>query len=176
MRRLADLIDTMNDRIGRALAWASLAMVVVQFAVVLMRYVFGVGSIWLQESLIYLFGLQFTAMAGATLLKDGHVRVDVFYRPASPRAKAAVDLAGSLVLLLPMCLAIGWIALPYVGKSWAILEGSAETSGIPAVFVLKTGVLLFAVLTALQGVSLAARAALALRGDPAALRRFGAEG
>jgi TRAP-type mannitol/chloroaromatic compound transport system permease small subunit len=126
----------------------------------------------MQESLVYLFGLQFTAMSGATLLADGHVRVDIFYRPAGPRLRAAVDLVGAVVLLLPLCAVVAWSAFPYVASSWAILEGSRESAGIPAVFVLKTGILVFAAVTGLQGVSLAIRAILALRGDAAALDRF----
>ncbi|MEJ1160228.1 TRAP transporter small permease subunit [Prosthecomicrobium sp. N25] len=175
MGAIADAIDAVNRRVGRVFAWASLALVLVQFTVVVMRYVFGIGSIWLQESLVYLFGLQFTLMAGATLLADGHVRVDILYRPAGPRARAAVDLAGSLLFLLPLAGVVLWTGLPYVTKSWAILEGSRETSGIPALFLLKSGILAFTVLTGLQGVSLAIRAVQALRGEAVGLARFGGD-
>ena len=86
------------------------------------------------------------------------MRVDVFYADASPRAKAMIDLAGSLLLLLPFALVLVWLGVPYAARSWAILERSQETSGLPLVFVLKTLIPLFALLMALQGVAQAIRA------------------
>ena len=79
------------------------------------------------------------------------MRVDVFYASASPRVKAWVDLLGALLLLLPFCIAIVWFSWPYVARSWAILERSRETSGLPLVFALKTLIPLFAAMLALQG-------------------------
>ena len=73
------------------------------FAVVLLRYVLGVGSIWLQESILYAHAALFLLAAAWTLKEGGHVRVDVFYASASPRVKAWVDLLGALLLLLPFC-------------------------------------------------------------------------
>ncbi len=133
-------------------------MVVVQFAVVVLRYVFGIGSIWLSESIIYGHAALFMLAAAWTLREGGHVRVDVFYADAMPRTRALIDLCGALFLLLPFMLVLAWFALPYVARSWAILETSPETSGIPAVFLLKTLIPLFAMLMALQGIAQAIRA------------------
>lgn len=160
---LADLIDRLNTAIGRAAAWGVLFVVVVQFAVVLLRYLFGKGSIWLSESIFYANATMFLLAAAWTLIQGGHVRVDVFYAEASPRTKAWVDLAGALLLLLPFMLVLAWFAYPYVGRSWATFEASRETSGLPAVFLLKTLIPVFALLMALQGVAQAIRAAHALR-------------
>jgi TRAP-type mannitol/chloroaromatic compound transport system permease small subunit len=164
MLRLADRIDRFNGAIGRAAAWAALFIVILQFAVVLLRYLLGIGSIWLTESIIYGHAALFTLAAAWTLRDDGHVRVDVFYAEASPRTKAWVDPCGSLLLLLPFMLVLLWFALPYVARSWAILERSRETSGLPIVFLLKTLIPAFALMMALQGVAQAIRAADALRG------------
>jgi|SRR3954468_5539489 TRAP-type mannitol/chloroaromatic compound transport system permease small subunit len=161
---LAERIDRLNTVIGRAASWCALAIVLIGFAVVLLRYVLGLGSIWLQESILYAHAALFLLAAAWTLREGGHVRVDVFYADASPRAKAWVDLVGTLLLLLPFCLAILWFSLPYVERSWAILERSRESSGLPLVFLLKTLIPAFAVLLALQGVAQAIRAALILRG------------
>ena len=161
---LARTIDGVNERIGRAAAWLALVMVLLQFTVVVMRYVFGVGSIFMQEGVIYLHAALFLAGAGYTLLHGGHVRVDIFYRDATPRRKALVDLLGTLLFLLPVCVVIGWASAPYVAQSWDTLEGSRETSGIPAVFVLKSLILLFVVLITLQGVSLVLHSILTLAG------------
>jgi TRAP-type mannitol/chloroaromatic compound transport system permease small subunit len=164
MLSMADRIDRLNAAIGRAAAWAALFIVLVQFAVVVLRYVFGQGSIWLTEGIVYGQGVLIMLAAAWTLREGGHVRVDVFYERASERVQAWVNLAGALLLLLPFMLVLAWFAMPYVSRSWAILERSRETSGIPAVFLLKTLIPLFAVLMALQGVSQAIRAAHALRG------------
>lgn len=164
LRALYRSIDRLNDTVGRGVAWLALIMVLIQFTVVVMRYVFGVGSIWMQESVTYMHGLLFMLGAGYTLLHGGHVRVDIFYREAAARARAKVDLAGALVFLLPVCVLVFWTSWPYVAKAWAVQEGSLETSGIQAVYLLKTTLLAFAVLVGLQGVSLAVRSALVLVG------------
>src|SRR3954451_6761268 len=164
---LADRIDRLTTAIGRAASWCALAIVLIGFAVVLLRYVLGLGSIWLQESIIYAHAALFLLAAAWTLRDGGHVRVDVFYADASPRAKAWIDLLGALLLLLPFALAIIWFALPYVERSWVILERSRETSGLPLVFLLKTLIPAFALLLTLQGVSQIIRAAAFLSPHPA---------
>jgi TRAP-type mannitol/chloroaromatic compound transport system permease small subunit len=161
-------IDRLTATIGRAVMWCALAMVVVQVVVVLMRYVLGVGSIWLSEAIIYAHATLFMGAAAWTLQQGGHVRVDIFYADASPRSRAVVDLIGALGLLLPFCCVLAWFGLPYAGRSWAILERSREASGLPLVFLLKTLIPLFAVLLGLQGIAQAIRAALVLAGAAAA--------
>lgn len=99
-------IDRLNEAIGKAVSWLTLAMVLVTFAAVVLRYGFSLGWIWLQESYIWMHGIVFMLGAGYTLLHDGHVRVDLFYRDARPRYKAWVNLAGSVVLLLPMVVVV----------------------------------------------------------------------
>ena len=117
------------------------------------------GSIWLPESILYGHAALFMLAAAWTLQEGGHVRVDVFYAEASPRAQGAGSISlGALLLLLPFMLALALaVALPYVARSWAILERSRETSGLPLVFLLKTLIPLFALLLALQGVAQAIR-------------------
>ncbi|MDP6173515.1 MAG: TRAP transporter small permease subunit [Rhodospirillales bacterium] len=135
---LRHIIDALNSTVGSLVAWAALGMVLVQFTVVIGRYIFGVNFIWMQESVIYLHGLVFMLGAGYTLLHDGHVRVDIWYRDASPRFRSRVDLVGGALFLLPVCILIWGFSWPYVVNSWTVLEGSMETSGIPAVFALKS--------------------------------------
>jgi TRAP-type mannitol/chloroaromatic compound transport system permease small subunit len=164
---LADAIDRLTMAIGRTVAWASLFVVLMQFAVVLMRYVLGVGSLWLQESVIYGHAALLMLAAAWTLREGGHVRVDIFYADASPRIKATIDLLGALCLLLPFAIALGVLSVPYVARSWSIFERSRETSGLPLVFLLKTLIPLFALLLAMQGVSQVIRAgAVLFSADP----------
>lgn len=172
MRALADLIDRVNKSIGRTVMWFALFIVLIQFAVVVMRYVFGVGSIFAQESITYLHGFLFMLAAAYTLLADGHVRVDIFYRDAHPRKKAMINLVGAIVLMIPVCVLIFWTSFPYVMASWAALEGSPETSGIQARYIHKTAILAFALMMALQGVSMVIRSWLALGGDELELEKL----
>ena len=162
MTALADRIDRLVSGIGRAAAWLILVVVLLQFVLVVARYLFGIGSIWLSETVIYAHAAVFMLAAAWTLRAEGHVRVDVFYGEASGRTKALIDLAGAVLLLLPFMLVLLWLSVPYAARSWAILEHSQEASGLPLVFVLKTLIPVFAVLMALQGVAQAIRAATVL--------------
>jgi TRAP-type mannitol/chloroaromatic compound transport system permease small subunit len=161
-------IDRLTAAVGRAVMWCLVGMVVVQVVVVLMRYVLGLGSIWLSETIFYAHAALFMGAAAWTLQQGGHVRVDIFYAGASPRVRALVDLVGALALLLPFAGVLAWFALPYVARSWAILERSPEASGLPLVFLLKTLIPLFALLLGLQGLAQAARAWLVLANPAAA--------
>jgi TRAP-type mannitol/chloroaromatic compound transport system permease small subunit len=162
--KFARRIDFFTAAIGRAVAWLALVVVVLQFALVLARYLFGLGSIWLTETVLYANAALFLLASAWTLQAGGHVRVDVFYAQASARTKARIDLIGALLLLIPFALVLLWLSVPYAERSWAILERSQETSGLPLLFVLKTLIPLFAVLMALQGVAQAIRALNVLSG------------
>jgi TRAP-type mannitol/chloroaromatic compound transport system permease small subunit len=163
MTALADRIDRLTSLIGRAAAWSCLFIVLAQFAVVLLRYGFGTGSAKLTESIIYGHAALFMLAAAWTLRENGHVRVDIFYADAPPRRKALVDLLGALLLLIPFALSLFILSLPYVARSWSILERSRETSGLPLVWLLKALIPAFALLLVLQGISQALRALHALR-------------
>lgn len=165
LTQFAGRIDRLTTAIGRAVAWLALVIVLLQFALVLARYAFGLGSIWLTETIIYGHAALFMLAAAWTLRAGGHVRVDVFYAQAKPRTKAVIDLAGSLLLLLPFALVLLWLSLPYAARSWAVLERSQESSGLPLVFLLKSFIPLFALLMALQGVAQAVRALTFLRNE-----------
>ena len=158
-------VDRWNEIIGQGVAWLTLAMVLIAFVVVILRYVYAIGWVWMQESYVWLHGVVFMVGAGYTLLHNGHVRVDVIYRPASPRYKAIIDLLGSLLLLLPVVVMVFLVSFDYVIASWSKLEESREAGGLPGLFLLKTVILVFCGLMTLQGLSLAARSLLILCGD-----------
>jgi TRAP-type mannitol/chloroaromatic compound transport system permease small subunit len=161
---IAGTIDRLAAAIGRAVAWLALFIVLAEFALVIGRYVFDFGSIRLSESVIYAHAALFLLAAAWTLQAGGHVRVDVFYASASRRTRAMIDLIGAVVLLLPFALALLWLSVPYAAQSWAILERSQESSGLPLVFVLKSFIPLFALFMLLQGIAQAIRALGALHG------------
>jgi len=163
-KALAPVFSSVTRSVGRAVMQLLLMMALVQFAVVVLRYVFGVNYIFMQESITYMHGAVFLLAAGYALLTDDHVRVDIFYREAPVNRKAIVDLLGTYLLLFPICLLLLWTASPYVANSWAVGEGSPEASGIQGVYILKSCIPAFAVLLAMAGFANAARAGDVLRG------------
>ena len=152
-RRIAAGIDALSEAIGRAAAWLSLLLVVVMITIVVLRYGLQMGSVALQESVMYINGALFVFGAGYTLKAQRHVRVDIFYSRLSVRGKAMVDCAGALLFLLPAVGFIFFISWDYVALAWRIREGSPETSGLPLVYLLKSLILVLAALLALQGIA-----------------------
>lgn len=149
---------------GRAVAWLTLAMTLLSFGIVVLRYGFNQGWIWLQESVTYLHAAVFMLAAAWTLQTDDHVRVDILYRERSARYKAAVNLAGTVLFLAPvsvLLLVVGW---DYVAASWATREVSREAGGLPLVWLLKTLILALPALLLLQSWVTARQAFFELRG------------
>jgi TRAP-type mannitol/chloroaromatic compound transport system permease small subunit len=137
---------------GKAAAWLTLVMVLLTFAIVILRYGFNLGWIWLQESLTYLHVTVFTVVSAWTLQQDGHVRVDIFYTSMPDHKRALVDLLGTLLFLVPFCLFVMVTAGPYVATSWKLLEDSREAGGLPLVFLLKSLILIMPALLLGQSV------------------------
>jgi TRAP-type mannitol/chloroaromatic compound transport system permease small subunit len=156
-------IDLLNEHIGRAVAWLALLMVLVQFTVVVLRYVFGVGFIPMQESILFMHSIVFLVAAGYTLLHDGHVRVDIFYGSARPKTKAIVDFFGVIVFLWPLCAVMTWKSWVYVAAAVRVWEGSPEGTFMPF-WALKATILAFPLLLALQGFSMATNALFVMTG------------
>lgn len=166
VKQLKVYIDRLNEIIARALGWLTFAMVVVTCTLVVLRYIFNAGNlVFLQELTIYLHASIFMLGAAWVLKRDGHVRVDVFYRRASERTRAWVNSVGTLVFLFPVAFFLLFSSHSFVKRSWQILESSSEPGGIPAVFLLKTLIPLMALLLILQGVAELIRAATWLAND-----------
>ena len=157
MERLANTLDTINEYVAIAVRWLVLLMVLIQFAIVVGRYVFGVNFIAAQESVLYLHSTLFMLAAGYTLLVDKHVRVDVFYAKASEKTRRRIDIFGHVFFLMPTMLAVLYWSWPSVMNSWKILEGPISVGGIKAVFLMKTLIPAFCVLVLLQSIALLIR-------------------
>jgi TRAP-type mannitol/chloroaromatic compound transport system permease small subunit len=168
--RLAGWLDRVNRSIGVIVAWLALAMVLVTFVVVVLRYLFDSGSIALQESVTYMYAILFMLGAAYTLQQDGHVRVDILYQRFSRRGRAWVDLLGTLFLLTPVSVFLLLSSWGYVADAWSIREGSREAGGIPGVWLLKTLLVVMPLLMLLQGLIWVLRNGLFLAGVEAALR------
>ena len=160
------LLDRISSITGKAAAWLTLSMVIVTFIVVIMRYVFDAGLIWVQESVVWMHAVVFMLGAAYTLRAEEHVRVDIFYRSMSERRRAWVNLIGVITFLLPLCAFLAWASFDFVALSWSIGESSRESGGLPYPFVplLKSVLLLMPLAVSLQGLSMFARSIKTLRG------------
>ncbi len=162
---VSSLIDRISISIGRATAWLTLAMVLVTFLIVIMRYVFDSGFIWLQESLVWMHATVFMLGAAYTLQMEEHVRVDIFYRDMNERRRAWVDFIGVVLFVFPLCAFFILTALSYAGASWRLHEVSLNAGGLPypAIPLLKTILIVMPIAVALQGLSLLLRSLRTIR-------------
>jgi TRAP-type mannitol/chloroaromatic compound transport system permease small subunit len=160
------VIDRLSVATGHAAAWLTLLMVIATFVIVVLRYVFDTGVIWLQESVTWMHAAVFMLGAAYTLQRDEHVRVDIFYRTMTARRKAVVDLFGVIFFIVPLCFFFIFEASDYVASSWSIREVSRDAGGLPYPFVplLKSALIVMPVAVLLQGVSMALKAISTLRG------------
>lgn len=160
-----DVLERINVLIGRSVAWLTLVMVLVTFVIVVLRYLFDSGWIWLQESVTWMHAAVFMLAAAYTLAREEHVRVDVFYSRFPPRIRGLVDAAGTLLLLIPVTVFIIFESWGYVAISWQIHESSAEAGGLiyPFPSILKSMIPAMAVMLLFQGLVLLARSIQKIR-------------
>ena len=150
--KIINNINNMNRKIGKLFSWSLLLMVLLTVIIVVLRYIFNIGFIWMQELVRYLYASVFMLCAAYTLAEDEHVRVDIFYSKLNEKNKSLVNFLGSLIFLIPFCLATLFYSFTYVLNSWAQLEGSLEERGLHAVYLLKTLIWLFSITLLLQAI------------------------
>jgi TRAP-type mannitol/chloroaromatic compound transport system permease small subunit len=162
---LSKFLDAFSIRVGHAVSWLTLLMVLVTFVIVVLRYVFGTGLIWLQESLTWMHAAVFMLGAAYTLQREEHVRVDIFYRKMTDKQRAWVNLLGVLIFVFPMCAFFVYESVDYVAASWSLREVSRNSGGLPypAVPMLKSVLVIMPVAVALQGLALLSRAVQVIR-------------
>ena len=155
VKAIIQLIDLINEWVGRSVSWLLVIMVLNVFFVVVLRYIFSYGAIWMQELYVWNHSIVFLLGAGYTLLHNGHVRIDLIYRTASSKYKSIIDIFGSIFFAIPVIYCIFLKSLPMVQRSWGVLEKSAEAGGLPGLFLFKSVLLVFCILFGLQFISLA---------------------
>ncbi len=163
--RLLKRLDQFAEWTGQGLSLLVLVLVVAVFGVVIRRYGLQLPTTLWQEVGQYTHAILFMGALAYTLKRDGHVRVDVFYRPAPPKVKALINLIGTLLFLLPFCVFMWHMSWGYVATSWSLWERSRETGGLPFVYLLKTMLLVAPGLLILQGIAEVLRALLTLGGN-----------
>jgi len=150
--KLSQLIDWLNERVGKGAFWLVLIMTLISAGNATYRFIFNDSSNGMLEIQWYLFAAIFLMCSPYTLQKNEHVRIDVLSSKLSPRGLAVIDIIGTLFFLLPMVIAVMWLSLPLVAESYRIHEYSANAGGLirwPVKILLPIG---FALL-ALQGIS-----------------------
>ena len=164
LEKICQWIDALNTWVGNFVAWATAVVVVVVFVDVVMRYAFQVSFVFTQELEWHLFAFIFLMGAGNTLLKDGHVRVDIFYQRASAKTQAWINLIGVIFFLIPGCYMIIATSFNFVYNAWAVMEGSPDPGGIPFRFLLKACIPAGVILVLLQGISLGIKSLFTITG------------
>ncbi len=157
MKAIIEKIETANKAIGVVASWCALAMMLFQMIAVLLRYVFSYGLITFQEAVVYCHAILFMLGAAYVLQLNEHVRVDVIYANLGRTTRRRIDIIALVFFVLPVAAVIAWFGLPYVARSWATLEASRQSGGIPAIFLLKTTIVVFAMSVGLQAICTAAR-------------------
>jgi len=140
-------------------------MVVTTFLIVVLRYIFGFGFVWLQEFLIWMHGAIFMLGISYTMSADEHVRVDILYRSFARKTQLWVNFFGSLLLVFPFCVFLFKISWDFVLLSWSVKEISRDAGGLPypGLPLLKTMLLIMPALIGIQSISIFIRTTLALK-------------
>ena len=162
LARFVRLVEGLTRAVGEVAAWLILVVVGVCAVVAVARYGFGFGRIWLQELYVVAFGVSFMLMAARAYAEDAHIRIDILSRRWTPRTRALVELAGGALLLLPWLAVVAWASWPFVRLSWMVREPSSQAGGLPAFYLVKAVIPLFAALLLLQGLAAMARGLLVL--------------
>ena len=153
LKKLSSIINSTNKVAGYLCAFLVILMTLNVFLVVVLRYLFGISFIWLQETYVWMHAYIFMAGAGYTYLNNAHVRIDIIYRSSSNIYKSLVDFIGNTFLLIPFLYIIWSYSFPFVYKSWEINEISREAGGLQMLFLLKAAILIFAFLLFIQAIS-----------------------
>jgi TRAP-type mannitol/chloroaromatic compound transport system permease small subunit len=164
LKTLSRWIDNLNEWIGRGVAWVTLALVVVIFIDVVMRYLFNTSFVFTQELEWHLFAFIFLIGAGYTLLHDGHVRVDIVYQRLGLKGQAWINLLGVIFFLIPGCFMVMSTSWKFVVNSYMIMEGSPDPGGIPFRFIVKGCIPAGFLLLLIQGISLGMHSLLQILG------------
>lgn len=158
------LVDRINEKIGVLTSWLTALLVLVVSYDVVVRYLFGESSVGLQELEWHIFALIFLVSAAYTLKVDEHVRVDVFYTRLSSKRKAWINLLGSIFLLIPFCIIVIISSQDFVLNSFRVSETSPDAGGLPARYILKAFIPISFFLLLLEGISLAFKSFVQIKG------------
>ena len=157
-------VETLNGWVGKAVAWLALGTVLVCFATVYLRYALNTNFTWLQEAYVWQHAAAIVLGGAYTMMTGGFVRVDIFYARMSPRRRAQLDMAGTILFLFPFLAVVGWAFWRHFWSAFVTGEGSPNPGGLPAWWLLKGTLVIFVGLIVLQGCAMIGRSLLVLGG------------
>ncbi len=149
---ISKLIDRLNERVGHTFYWLVLAAVLISAANAVVRKTLNVSSNAFLEIQWYLFSAIFLFLAGYTLLRNDHVRIDVITHRLSKRAQTWIDIIGTVFFLFPMAILLMWLSWPVFIETYVRHEISTNAGGLiiwPARLLVPVGFFLLI----LQGIS-----------------------
>lgn len=150
-QQIAKIGAGLIEGLGRLSGWMLFALILLQFAVVIARYILSTNFLWAQELVIYLHAAIILFAISWAFLENKHVRLDILSNTLGRKGRRVIEIFGTLFLLFPFSLVVLYYSKNYVWQSWAVLEGSAELSGLPGIFLVKTLILVFAILLLIAG-------------------------
>jgi TRAP-type mannitol/chloroaromatic compound transport system permease small subunit len=157
-------IETLNKWVGYVVAWLALGTVLVCFATVYTRYALNTNFTWLQELYVWQHAAAIVLGAAYTMMTGGFVRVDIFYGKMTPKARAKVDLFGTIFFLFPFLIVLSLAFWTFFYNAWLSDEGSTNAGGLPNWWLLNGTLVIMAFLLFLQGCALIARSLLVFGG------------
>lgn len=150
MKKIIQLLETITRITATSTAWLILLMVLITCTVVILRKLFDINLISMQESVIYMHAAVFMLATAWALQRGAHVRVDIIYQKLSKSTQAWIDIIGSVFFTIPVMVFIGLISWDYVCESWRIRETSSDPDGLALVFLLKSLIPLMAISVCIQ--------------------------
>lgn len=152
VKRFFNVVDGINEIVGRVFSWAVVLIMLITVCDVAMRYFFNEPVLWAFAVVKQLYALQFMILAGFGLLHQKHIAVDVFTENLDRRKQALLSLISYLVFFLPFMLMLIWQSYQFAARSWATNETSWGVVSLP-IYPIKSVIVVAAVLLLLQGIA-----------------------
>ena len=148
IKKLEKLIGFFSEKVGFVSSFLILLLIILVSVSVVLRYVFSIGFIWLQDLYIWIHASFILLGIAFTVKNDGHVRIDLFYRSFTKKKKKVINILGTIFFGLPLTFLLLFNGLDYFLRSYNLDESSKESGGLPNIFILKffilsLGIMLF---------------------------------
>lgn len=142
-------ISTISEYITKYFFYIMFVLVIVN---ILLRYIFNINFIFMQELVMYLHAFIFLFGISICLKENSHVRIDVFSNKLDAEVKKYIEILGTVFLVIPFCLFVLYESTPIIIRSWEMLESSGEPGGLPFIYILKSAIYVFASLLLIQAI------------------------
>lgn len=156
-------IDRLSEKAGSFAAWLVVPLMLIVVYEVIVRHVFNSPTIWTYDMLWMLYSMNFLLGGAFTLLKKGHIRIDIIHEKLSPRSKLIFDLIVYAIIFCIPCAILTWVSVEYAWDAWASRENLSTTSWAFRAGPIKTVMPIAFFLLGLQSVAEVVRNIFALR-------------